>query len=167
MYMVLVLLVSILFVGVLLAMVYNAHKPTPLLRELNYRPSLSNHNMLPNYHPETGIRYGVINPRSLDPDILDALTCNEYLCDVEEREDGDDREGEYAGEYQGVKFHLMYGAMPLLFIVGGATGYASSLCSPCVPNAANLDEPFAGMYDPVNFKHLCYVLPHHWILEHE
>jgi hypothetical protein len=48
------------------------------------------------------------------------------------------------GEYEGVKYQIGWlGGAPLLWVIEGPIGWAARLCSPCVPNAADLDGGFA------------------------
>jgi hypothetical protein len=52
-------------------------------------------------------------------------------------------EPEIEGEYDGVKYRIRWlGGAPLLWVIEGPIGYANRLCSPCVPNAADLDGGF-------------------------
>lgn len=47
------------------------------------------------------------------------------------------------GEYDGVKYRISWlGGAPLLWVLEGPIGYVNRLCSPCVPNAADLDSGF-------------------------
>jgi len=50
-----------------------------------------------------------------------------------------------AGEYEGVKYEIQWlGGAPLLWVIDGPLGYCRKLCSPCVPNAGDLDSGFIG-----------------------
>lgn len=47
------------------------------------------------------------------------------------------------GIYDGVEYQITWlGGAPLLWVLKGPEGNARQLCSPCVPNAANLDDGF-------------------------
>lgn len=66
------------------------------------------------------------------------------------------------GEYEGVKYRISYlGGAPLLWVLEGPIGRAASLCSPCVPNAADLDSGFDEDEDDRSFE--CYVVPRDWL----
>lgn len=72
------------------------------------------------------------------------------------------------GEYEGVKYRIDWlGGAPLLWVLEGPIGMAASLCSPCVPNAADLDSGFThgtvedGVYPPTGYE--CYVVPRDWL----
>ena len=73
------------------------------------------------------------------------------------------------GEYEGVKYHISWlGGAPLLWVFEGPVGYCNSLCSPCVPNAGDLDSGFElwddleeGDWDGKGFE--CYVVPRDWL----
>jgi hypothetical protein len=74
------------------------------------------------------------------------------------------------GEYEGVKYRISWlGGAPLLWIIEGPVGFANSLCSPCVPGAADLDSGFEYTDIPVDEIHaqhdgyLCYVVPADWL----
>lgn len=78
------------------------------------------------------------------------------------------------GEYEGVKYRISWlGGAPLLWVIEGPTGYASSLCSPCVPGAADLDSGITwGQSLPAGSQpdrdcYLCYVVPRDWLSELE
>lgn len=150
------LLVAILFGGVvyviLMSMVDAVRgKPTTMASGTDHYYGI------PNMDPANGIRYGVISLNSLDSDVLEALTTPGY--DVSSP---DADEEEYRGEYEGVKFRIAYGAMPIMWVTGGYVGYGSSLCSPCVPNAVDLDESFQQFLDD-NHPYFCYIIPKYWI----
>jgi hypothetical protein len=73
------------------------------------------------------------------------------------------------GEHEGVKYRISWlGGAPLLWVFEGPIGYAERLCSPCVPNAADLDggfEPDTG--DEHGTGYLCYIVPRDWLSEVE
>lgn len=154
--------------------------------------------MTPNVNPDTGIRYGVMSLRNLDPDTVDWLWSDghnvseeealeelraEIAKDVEnERDDrGDDplseedmeveierrfeavaqdlqiEEPYIEGECEGVKYGISWlGGAPLLWVYWSPFTTHARLCSPCVPNAGDLDS-----LDPENgFE--CYDVPADW-----
>ena len=66
-----------------------------------------------------------------------------------------------AGTYEDVKYQITWlGGAPLLWVLEGPVGTARSLCSPCVPNAADLDS---GFEIGVGLGHECYVIPKEWL----
>lgn len=66
------------------------------------------------------------------------------------------------GELEGVKYLLTWlGGAPLLTVLEGPVGYAARLCSPCVPNAADLDSGYSDVEDS-EFVHECYIVPLSW-----
>lgn len=74
------------------------------------------------------------------------------------------------GVYDGVHYLISWlGGAPLLWITQGPTGWAKSLCSPCVPGAADLDSGYvvAGddrMGQPDHGCYYeCYVVPRDWL----
>jgi hypothetical protein len=72
------------------------------------------------------------------------------------------------GTYEGVKYRISWlGGAPILFVFEGPVGFANRLCSPCVPNAADLDggfheDEFAQDGDG-DGGYLCYVVPRDWL----
>lgn len=75
------------------------------------------------------------------------------------------------GEYDGVKYYISWlGGAPLLWVFDGPIGHARTMCSPCVPNAADLDsgyymegEPFDPVEEWGHFGFECYVVPRDWL----
>lgn len=68
------------------------------------------------------------------------------------------------GECEGVKYHITHlGGAPLLWVFEGPIGRCRALCSPCVPNAGDLDSGFTT--DEVNEGYECYVVPQDWMSE--
>jgi hypothetical protein len=72
------------------------------------------------------------------------------------------------GEYEGVKYRISWlGGAPLLWVLEGPIGYAARLCSPCVPNAADLDGGFFDLprseIAEAQYPHQCYVVPRDWL----
>lgn len=90
-------------------------------------------------------------------------------------EDYEDSEPVIEGRYEGIDYRIQWlGGAPLLWVIAGPEGYARSLCSPCVPNAADLDSGFVldseiprdssgfPTEDPEN-PYLCYCVPRDWL----
>lgn len=77
------------------------------------------------------------------------------------------------GTYEGVKYRISWlGGAPLVWIIEGPIGYANRLCSPCVPNAADLDGGFVDgsgegnsedALQTVQEGFMCYVVPRDWL----
>ena len=139
--------------------------------------------MQPNVNPETGIRYGIISANSLDGELVQDLLYYEgedlSWKEAEEeikiamREEGvteedwdrtlDDRlsdvyidEPIVEGECEGVKYRTSWlgGALHFWIFESPRIGLYSE-CSPCCPNAGNLDSPND---DGVE----CYDVPEGW-----
>ena len=139
--------------------------------------------MQPNVNPETGIRYGIISANSLDGELVQDLLYYEgedlSWKEAEEeikiamREEGvteedwdrtlDDRlsdvyidEPIVEGECEGVKYRTSWlgGALHFWIFESPRIGLYSK-CSPCCPNAGNLDSPND---DGVE----CYDVPEGW-----
>lgn len=75
-----------------------------------------------------------------------------------------------AGELDGVKYEISWlGGAPLVWVFEGPLGLAQRLCSPCCPNAADLDSGFVleGEATPEqqDQDYLCYVVPKAWLRE--
>lgn len=75
----------------------------------------------------------------------------------------------YEGEYEGVKYRLStLGGAYLLWVFEGPLGLGNRLCSPCVPNAVDLDGGFAldtefeEGYIP-DSGYSCYCVPRDWL----
>lgn len=102
--------------------------------------------------------------------LIERLDTN-FVDDEEEYADWYvDREMEYwscdeptiEGLYEGVHYLISWlGGAPLVWITQGPVGYAVELCSPCVPNAANLDGGFSAEQDDLHLYE-CYVPPRDW-----
>lgn len=110
-------------------------------------------------------------------------TAEEYADWVTEQEcDFNIDEPIIEGTYEGVKYRISWlGGAPILRIIEGPLGYARELCSPCVPNAANLDggyvlereldlECLHDTLDRWDYKkgrnetwYGCYVVPEDWL----
>lgn len=139
--------------------------------------------MQPNVNPETGIRYGIISANSLDGELVQDLLYYEgedlSWKEAEEeikiamREEGvteedwdrtlDDRlsdvyidEPIVEGECEGVKYRTSWlgGALHFWIFESPRIGLYSE-CSPCCPNAGDLDSPND---DGVE----CYDVPEGW-----
>lgn len=70
------------------------------------------------------------------------------------------------GEYDGVKYHISWlGGAQILLVAEGPLGVAKALCSPCIPNAADLDSGFCPVMeeDHFDYRHECYIVPHGWL----
>ena len=139
--------------------------------------------MQPNVNPETGIRYGIISANSLDGELVQDLLYYqgedlswkeaEEEIKIAMREEGvreedwdrtlDDRLGDVyidepivEGECEGVKFRTSWlgGALHFWIFESPHIGLYSE-CSPCCPNAGDLDSPND---DGVE----CYDVPEGW-----
>ncbi len=139
--------------------------------------------MQPNVNPETGIRYGIISDNSLDGGLVQDLLYYqgedlswkeaEEEIKIAMREEGvreedwdrtlDDRLGDVyihepivEGECEGVKYRTSWlgGALHFWIFESPRIGLYSE-CSPCCPNAGNLDSPND---DGVE----CYDVPEGW-----
>lgn len=133
--------------------------------------------MQPNTNPETGIAYGYISARSLDPEVVHSLmyekgtdlSYKNALEEVMKAHDGEEEFDEDAfsdayeayepcveGECDGVKYRTSWlgGALNFFIFFSPVTGnYAQ--CSPCVPGAGNLNQPGGGV--------VCYDVPRDWM----
>jgi len=78
-----------------------------------------------------------------------------YYCD----------EPDIVGVYEDVEYQITWlGGAPLLWILKGPIGFADQLCSPCVPNAADLDGGFILEGEPgEDERYMCYVCPKDWL----
>ena len=90
---------------------------------------------LPNIHPVTGLRYGVIDARHCD-DLYEQIISegeSEYDFDIEERP--------MSLETEGYKYELIYlGGAPLIYVMDSPFVTLCLKCSPCCPKAGYLDE---------------------------
>ena len=173
-----------------------------------------------NINPDTGIRYGVINMNSIDPDVgndlwygpnatdvsyqgfIEEVTAEanaeyDHLLEVAEGQlqegetveecmerQGYSERGDYVAEYvesasdnyycdephiegtyEDVEYQITWlGGAPLLWILKGPIGFANQLCSPCVPNAADLDGGFILEGEPgEEDRYMCCVCPKDWL----
>ncbi len=117
-----------------------------------------------NRNPETGIRYGVISQHSVHPDFWDGVeydygeaqcpNCEKKLTEVE-REDEEcydcgksfNSEDCYPEEPRGWSYdkegYKLTGCLDTDIFVSESKFYTyAKFCSPCVPGAGNLDNPF-------------------------
>lgn len=185
-----------------------------------------------NINPDTGVRYGVIALRSLDPDLahdlwvggVDNVYAGAYTeakaealhrldlmyedaeiaaAEVDGNMSAGDREDfigrrvqahlnslgavdeedfiemaldefsdcfqtdmvNITGTYEGVDYMITeLGGAELLWVLKGPIGGVRSLCSPCVPNAGDLDS---GFEVGVTLGHECYVVPKSWLAKEE
>jgi hypothetical protein len=131
-----------------------------------------------NINPETGVRYGVVALHSLEDWVWEEFWQNgtnetweyakrEWLAenpnhdeDSEEFQEWNESwecdEQEYSLECDGMKLELSYlGGAPLVFVLQSPYISRARECSPCVPNAGDLDSKDA---DGVE----CYDLPADW-----
>lgn len=76
------------------------------------------------------------------------------------------------GDFEGVKYGTSWlGGALNFFIFEGPVGYVERLCSPCVPNAGDLDSGFL-LRDEFNDEqhgtdNECYVVPRDWLTKDE
>jgi hypothetical protein len=129
-----------------------------------------------NINPDTGIRYGVISLNSLNDYVFDEffyngrnLTFERALQDFKDEnsdatdDDIDDAmqywecdECEYYLEIEGMKLGITYlGGAAMVWIYESPHTANVKLCSPCVPNAGDLDNKIADGF-------ICYDLPADW-----
>ena len=133
--------------------------------------------MITNTNTETGIRYGVVSLNSLADWVSDEFFNNgtnetevEALADwkAENPDATDDDEQEFweTAEFEecnyslktddGLKLELSYlGGAALIWVLESPHIAQVSLCSPCVPNAGDLNSKNSGGFD-------CYDLPSDW-----
>lgn len=103
------------------------------------------YDLLVNIDQETGIRYGVVLLHHLEDSIIDRLMIDENMTNAPDfnLEDGFEwpDEPEYEGEYGGVKYQIFYlGGAPHLMVLHSPHIVKARLCSPCIPNAGDLDS---------------------------
>lgn len=84
-------------------------------------------------------------------------------CDLQQFSDCyESNEPTIEGEYEGVKYRISWlGGAPLLWVIEGPIGSAVTLCSPCVPGAADLGSGFDA--SPLSNAFTCYVVPRDWL----
>ena len=134
--------------------------------------------MIANTNPETGIRYGVVAMNSLESWVWEEFyasgTDESYAAAMEEwkaenPEASKDEEYAYGEcleieeanwslEIDGMRLEIGWlGGAPLLWVLESPHRAAASLCSPCVPNAGNLDCKV-----PLGQGFACYDVPAEW-----
>ena len=137
--------------------------------------------MTANINPDTGIRYGVASLNSLAEWVWDEfftngtnLTAQQAEADFKrdfalenDREPSDDEEQEFWDGYEadeecyeleadGMRLELSYlGGAAIVFVLESPHIGQARECSPCVPNAGDLDNRERGGFD-------CYSLPAEW-----
>ena len=151
-----------------------------------------------NTNLETGVAYGVIDLRSIDPDLSQSLwygygvdmdyddalkeALREALADwVAEHGSSDDFDNDAVvqefndsyqndeptieGEYKGTLYTIMHlGGAPLLYVrLSSHIIDDAPECSPCVPNAGDLDSYLAGGRGNAR----CYSVPADWLAKQE
>ncbi len=151
-----------------------------------------------NTNPETGIAYGVINLRSIDPDLAqdlwyilghdidyadavaeaqiaaleawvtehgnsDDFDADEVVQDFNDNYQND--EPTIEGEYEGTLYTIVHlGGAPLLYVrLSSHIVDDAPECSPCVPNAGDLDSYLAGGRGNAR----CYSVPADWLAKQE
>ena len=137
---------------------------------------------IPNINPNTGIPYGVVSLNSLQDWVFDEFSHNgvnltyeaaleeaqlEKEFDEEEFNEtysmvvAEEEEFELEMEPEGLKLLLGYlGGAPLVWVLESPHTAKVRECSPCVPNAGDLDSKGEGSV-------LCYTLPPEWFREEE
>jgi hypothetical protein len=141
--------------------------------------------MVANINEKTGIRYGVASQYAIDPEVLDTLwtTALDKACErlyreriaelqqeglsQEEAEEQAELESDslfcyvepdgQPFEYEGATVAVTtLGGAPLVYIIESPVIVKARPCSPCVPNAGDLDN-----LDP-EYGIECYGLPDDW-----
>lgn len=71
------------------------------------------------------------------------------------------------GEYEGITYQITWlGGAPLVWSFDGPTGWVESLCSPCVPGAADLDSGYTLNTESFSAEeggHLAHCFPREWL----
>lgn len=151
-----------------------------------------------NINHETGVAYGVINLRSIDPDLaqdlwyiyghdidyIDAVadaqiaaleawvaehgSSDDFDNDAVVQEFNDNYQNDeptIEGEYKGTLYTITYlGGAPLLYVrLSSHIVDDAPECSPCVPNAGDLDSYLAGGRGNAR----CYSVPADWLAKQE
>ena len=92
---------------------------------------------LPNIHPITNLRYGVIDARHCDELHEQIISEGEY----DDNTDWQNEQGPIKFEPLGYKYELIYlGGAPLIYVMDSPFVALCLKCSPCCPNAGDLDE---------------------------
>lgn len=99
---------------------------------------------------------------------------DDFVSDYMERKGQDVQIDEpvIEGELDGVKYRISWlGGAPLLWVLEGPLGFAERLCSPCVPNAADLDSGFIleGEFNDAQHgqDYPCYAVPKEWLRDEQ
>ena len=104
--------------------------------------------MIPNYNEELGFYYGVFDPRNAIHFCDDLFSLGEWVRPTPDVEGDDweyDEEPTIEYESGGVKYLLLWlGGAPICYVTHSRWAAPCLECSPCVPGAGNLDEPFPG-----------------------
>lgn len=109
----------------------------------------------------------------LERDIEAAYERLGYSCREDYVESRVERESEWieidepfiTGTHDGVNYQITWlGGAPLVWSLDGPVGYALQLCSPCVPNAADLD---AGLAEDPDEGYICHTIPANWFDDEE
>lgn len=140
------------------------------------RNELTGQQELVNVNPETGIRYGVVSLDSLQDWVFDEFfhhgtneTWAEAIRDYIAENPGSDEEDAsealehaqfeeevYSLEKDGMKLQLSYlGGAPLVWVFESPHKAMVRECSPCVPNAGDLNSKIDGGFE-------CYDVPAEW-----
>lgn len=116
----------------------------------------------------------MISLNSLDPDVANDLWVNghdeSWVNGHDESYTEEIDEPHIVGERDGVTYQITWlGGVALLWVLDGPTGLADRLCSPCVPNAADLDSGFVfeEERDGIDDGWPCYVVPRNWLAKIE
>lgn len=121
---------------------------------------------------ENGCKSDYVSEEFIDKWMMEKMgenSMDEYVDQALEAwsDQADFEEPTIEGTYEGVKYQISYlGGAPLLWVCDGPIGYAARLCSPCVPNAADLDSTFSleeDLVDGDEMFHRCYVVPRDWL----
>ena len=132
--------------------------------------------MIASTNPETGIRYGVVSMNSLESWVWEEFYASgtdesyaEAMREWQEEHLGASKDEEYAyGEcleieeanwsltIDGMKLQISWlGGAPLLWVLESQHRATVRLCSPCVPNAGDLNSKEEGGF-------ACYDVPMDW-----
>jgi len=118
--------------------------------------------MIPNINPETGIRYGVVSLNSLQDWVWEEFEYKgELLTEVDDEAEDWPEEPAYELEVEDMKLQLGWlGGAPLVWVLKSPHTTRARECSPCVPNAGDLDSLDEGGFE-------CYTLPEDWFYKEE
>lgn len=114
--------------------------------------------MTTNVNPKTGIRFGLISASSLSPELVEELMAGSQAKSANPDDGQDDYacEPEIYGLLDGVAYETAWfgGALSFFIVKSPHITYSAPLCSPCAPNAGNLDK--------LNGSYTCYNVPRKW-----